>query len=200
MFSVAIALIAATILSAPVVLPEQQVQAAANNYFLYDDYLEVDDFNATSIKQTSMKLKWRKTYLADGYQIYRYNTSTKKWKKLTTTKKTSYTVKGLKAGTIYRFKIRAYDTVNNKKVYGEWEKESFVTKAKTSKKITAEKAKSIALSHAKVSKNDVWYIECETDYEYGTKIYEVEFEVGGWEYSYEINANTGKIISWEIDD
>jgi uncharacterized membrane protein YkoI len=34
----------------------------------------------------------------------------------------------------------------------------------------------------------------------GMYIYEVEFNAGGQEYEYEINAVTGEIISWETDD
>lgn len=61
-------------------------------------------------------------------------------------------------------------------------------------KITRDEALSIALKHAGVS--DVEYSKIELD----DNEYEIEFRVGYQEYEYEINATTGKVISYEIDD
>ena len=64
------------------------------------------------------------------------------------------------------------------------------------------KAKSIALNHAGVSENQTYDMEIELDDEDGTLVYEVEFQSGNVEYSYEINAATGAILKHEteIDD
>ena len=64
------------------------------------------------------------------------------------------------------------------------------------------KAKSIALNHAGVSENEAYDMEIELDDEDGTLVYEVEFKSSGTEYSYEINAATGAILTHEteIDD
>ena len=64
------------------------------------------------------------------------------------------------------------------------------------------KAKSIALNHAGVSENEAYDMEIELDDEDGTLVYEVEFKSGNMEYSYEINAATGAILTHEteIDD
>ena len=64
------------------------------------------------------------------------------------------------------------------------------------------KAKSIALNHAGVSENEAYDMEIELDDEDGTIVYEVEFQSGNVEYSYEINAATGAILKHEteIDD
>ena len=64
------------------------------------------------------------------------------------------------------------------------------------------KAKSIALNHAGVSENEAYDMEIELDDEDGTLVYEVEFQSGNVEYSYEINAATGAILKHEteIDD
>lgn len=57
-----------------------------------------------------------------------------------------------------------------------------------------------ALKHASLSKNDVRNIDIELDYEYGSMVYEVEFEVGTTtEYEYDINAATGEIVWYEKD-
>ena len=37
------------------------------------------------------------------------------------------------------------------------------------------------------------------DYEHGTAVYEIEWKVGRTEYSYEINASTGEVVSYEMD-
>ena len=64
------------------------------------------------------------------------------------------------------------------------------------------KAKSIALNHAGVSENEAYDMEIELDDEDGTLVYEVEFQSGNVEYSYEINAVSGAILKHEteIDD
>ena len=63
--------------------------------------------------------------------------------------------------------------------------------------IGAEKAKSIALSHASVAEADSRELEIEFDTEDGRIVYEVEFKSAGCEYDYEIDAKTGEIIKAE---
>ena len=61
------------------------------------------------------------------------------------------------------------------------------------------KAKSIALHHAGVSENEAYDMEIALDDEDGTLVYEVEFQSGNVEYSYEINAATGAILKHEAE-
>lgn len=65
--------------------------------------------------------------------------------------------------------------------------------------IGKDKAKSIALNHAGVKAADIRDYSCELDSDDGRKVYEIDFDCGGYEYSYEINAVTGKIIDSEKD-
>lgn len=58
--------------------------------------------------ETSIKLSWNKVEGATGYRVYLYNTKTKKYKTLGTTEKLSCTIKKLKAGTVYKFAVKAY--------------------------------------------------------------------------------------------
>ena len=37
------------------------------------------------------------------------------------------------------------------------------------------------------------------DYEHGRAVYEIEWTVGWTEYNYEIDANTGDVLSYERD-
>ena len=66
-------------------------------------------------------------------------------------------------------------------------------------KITAEKAKEIALKHAKVLKSNARFRKIKLDIEHGILVYEMEFIVGNAEYEYEIDANNGSIVSYEIE-
>ena len=85
----------------------------------------VSGFKCSSKTSTSVTLKWNKGTTASGYQLQQYKDG--KWVTIYTSTKatsTSYTVKGLKAGTAgYRFRIRAYKTYGNTKQYGSWSSE-----------------------------------------------------------------------------
>ena len=76
------------------------------------------------------------------------------------------------------------------------------TTSQTSTKtyIGEEKALEVALNHAGVKKSEIKNLEIELDEDDGKWIYEVEFDVNQWEYDYEIDAFTGKILSFEKDD
>lgn len=63
--------------------------------------------------------------------------------------------------------------------------------------LSAEEAKQLALNHAGVSADDVLFSQAELDYDDGRTVYEVEFRAGGYEYDYEIDAETGKILKSE---
>ena len=62
------------------------------------------------------------------------------------------------------------------------------------------KAKQIALAHAGVSEGSISEFECELDREDGIMVYEIDFECGNYEYEYEINAATGEIVKYDIEE
>ena len=66
--------------------------------------------------------------------------------------------------------------------------------------LTAEDAKAIALEHAGLTETDVSRLKAEFDTDDGRSVYEVEFHVGRTEYKYELDARTGEILEYEIDD
>ena len=88
---------------------------------------KVDSLEVTSRAKTSIKLSWDKEKGAAGYVVYR-STDGKKWTKVTTTSKTAVTVSGLTKNTTYQFKVKAYQKVSGKTVYGA---DSSVVKGKT---------------------------------------------------------------------
>ena len=70
---------------------------------------------ATSTKD-SVTLKWTKVEGASGYRVYQYKN--KKWVKIKSVTTNSYTVKSLKKGATYSFRVRAYSKVDGKYIYG----------------------------------------------------------------------------------
>ena len=70
-------------------------------------------------------------------------------------------------------------------------------------KVDEAKAKEIALTHAGVKAADATVTKSKLDYEDGRQVYEIEFYVSGssgyTEYDYEIEAATGKIVSYDHD-
>lgn len=72
----------------------------------------------TATQSTSLiKLTWKKVTGADGYRVYQYNSKTGKYEKIKTTTGTSYTVKKLKAGTTYKFAVKAYTKDNGETLW-----------------------------------------------------------------------------------
>ena len=67
----------------------------------------------------TITLKWRKVEGATGYRVYQYNSKTKKYVKLKNTTGTSYTVKKLKAGTTYKFAVKAYTRVDGEVIWAD---------------------------------------------------------------------------------
>ena len=66
--------------------------------------------------------------------------------------------------------------------------------------LTKDEALAKALEHANLKKDQVDYIKkVELDYEHGRKIYEVRFYKDGYEYEYDIDAESGKVLKFEKD-
>lgn len=66
-------------------------------------------------------------------------------------------------------------------------------------KITAEEAKQAALRHAGLSADRVSDVDIDLDRDNGRLIYEIDFNSDGVEYDYDINAETGDVISADKD-
>lgn len=65
--------------------------------------------------------------------------------------------------------------------------------------ITADEAKTIALSHAGIDSSDVMFIQAQEDRDDGQSVYDVEFYAGNQEYDYEILKSTGDILSYDYN-
>lgn len=86
--------------------------------------------------------------------------------------------------------------------YDKERDEHYVPPATTktqSTNISKSAAKKAALKHAGVKETDAYAISVEYDNDDGVKLYEVEFRSGRYEYTYEISALDGSVISHEKD-
>jgi len=72
-------------------------------------------------------------------------------------------------------------------------------KANKTKKISADKAKKIALGDAKLAEKDVTFVKVELEFEDNRLVYDVEFYSGNVEYDYDIDAVSGAIVSADKD-
>ena len=70
----------------------------------------------------------------------------------------------------------------------------------TTASITADRAKEIALNHAGLTASQVTFARASLDWDDGRLTYDVEFYTSDYkEYDYEIDANTGAVISYDYD-
>ena len=66
--------------------------------------------------------------------------------------------------------------------------------------LTQEEALTKALSHAKLKREQLDFVKnIEMDFEHGRKVYEIRFYQGGFEYEYDVDAETGSILKFERD-
>ncbi len=77
-------------------------------------------FTAAKASSTSIKLTWKAVSGASGYCVYRATSSTGTFTYVKSTTSLSFTNTGLTKNKTYYYKIRAYRTVNNTKVYGAY--------------------------------------------------------------------------------
>lgn len=66
--------------------------------------------------------------------------------------------------------------------------------------LTEQAAIDIALKHAGLSGDQVQWLRVEYETDDGIPQYEVEFHHGSWEYDYEIQAQTGDILSYHREE
>lgn len=102
--------------------------------------------------------------------------------------------------TEYECKI---DAKTGKIIYNNFKLNNSVEGNTTSntqnKNITLEEAKNIAIKDANVDIDAAIFIETKSDLEDGRKIYDIKFLFNNYKYSYEIDATTSEITSYDKD-
>ena len=101
---------------------------AEDGYFIISPAKGAVSKLAIGKKKIKVTAKSQKASGVTGYQIRYRVKGAKKWKTINTTKNVR-TVKKLKKGKKYQFKVRAYVKIDGQKYYGKW------SKVKTSKKV-----------------------------------------------------------------
>ena len=99
-------------------------------------------------------------------------------------------------GYEYEYEVKASDgTILEKDV--DKERKPVNSTPASNEYISADKAKSIAYDHASVKAADVKFSKAELDRDDLIVHYDVEFVAGDYEYEYEINAESGKVIAYD---
>lgn len=93
----------------------------------------------------SITIKWNKVTGVNGYLIYR-KTNTGGWKALKYTSGTSYRDKNVRVENKYTYTVKAYKTVNGKKIFGGYDKKGLATKLTTAISLSKTKAKKVIVS------------------------------------------------------
>ena len=104
--------------------------SSANSAAVKASLLKIPSIKVKSAKKGRANISWKKISGASGYEVYMSQYKSKGFKKKAAVKKqkvVSASVKGLKSGKKYYVKIRAYRTINGKKVYGAYSKIKSIT-------------------------------------------------------------------------
>ena len=79
-----------------------------------------ESITAKNTGSKRVRISWKKVSGATGYQVYYSTSKSGEYKLLKTTSGLNYSKTGFKKGKTYYFKVRAYRTINGKKVYGSF--------------------------------------------------------------------------------
>ena len=104
---------------------------------------------AASAAYNKVKISWSKVSGATGYEVLQYNNSTKKYGRVALVKGTTYIKSGLKTGTKYSFRVRAYKTAGGKTVYSPYS--NTVSAKPTLARVTKVKTKNNAGRNARIT-------------------------------------------------
>ena len=127
---------------------------------------KITGLKAQNQKTTTLEITWNlQNNIADRYEVYIYNSKTKKYEKLGTISSNVGKVYGIQSGTTYKFKVRALRTVNGKTYYGPYSDVLKTTTATDKTKITKTKGakKKLTVNWKKISKATGYQVQVATD-------------------------------------
>lgn len=109
-----------------------------------------------------------------------------------------YDIEFWKDGVEYSAEIRASDgTVLSWDV--DREREQAGLPDNSTGDIGVDQAKAIALERAGLTEADVTFVQSSLEVDDGVRLYEIEFRQGRVEYSADVRASDGTILSWDVD-
>ena len=111
--------------------------------------------------------------------------------------RTVYEVEFWTGSSEYDYEI---DAVTGEVLHYDYDAEYHQASAGSGSTISADDAKAAAFAHAGVAEADVTRLKIDLDEDDGRLEYELEWRVGGTEYECTVDASSGSILHFEIDD
>lgn len=125
----------------------------------------VTGVRSTSNTSTSNTITWNASKKAEGYEIYQWIGTNDSYKLIGTTTSTKFTNSKKSSGTMYRYKVRAFNTVDGQRIEGAYSSE-FTTctlPANVLFSLCSTDVDSITLNWNKVSKATGYQVEMYTN-------------------------------------
>lgn len=145
----------------------------------------ITGFTLKSATSSTLNVAWNRNTSGDGYMLERYNGT--KWvsvAKITNHATLNNTVKNLKAGTSYKFRIRSYKVFGSSTVYGSYTYLTAVTKpaAMSGVKVKSKTNNTVVLQWNKNTSASCYYVE--------------QYKGGKWTQAAKISDN--KVTSFTV--
>lgn len=125
----------------------------------------VTGIRSTSNTSTSNTITWNASTKAEGYEIYQWIGATDSYKLIGTTTSTKFTNSKKSSGTMYRYKVRAFNNVDGQRIEGAYSSEltTCTLPANVSFSLCSTDVDSITLNWNKVSKATGYQVEMYTN-------------------------------------
>lgn len=125
----------------------------------------VTGIRSTSNTSTSNAITWNASKKAEGYEIYQWIGTNDSYKLIGTTTSTKFTNSKKSSGTMYRYKVRAFNTVDGQRIVGAYSSEltTCTLPANVSFSLCSTDVDSITLNWNKVSKATGYQVEMYTN-------------------------------------
>ena len=125
----------------------------------------VTGIRSTSNTSTSNTITWNASTKAEGYEVYQWIGTNDSYKLIGTTTSTKFTNSKKSSGTMYRYKVRAYNTVDGQRIEGAYSSEltTCTLPANVSFSLCSTDVDSITLNWNKVSKATGYQVEMYTN-------------------------------------
>lgn len=125
----------------------------------------VTGIRSTSNTSTSNTITWKASKKAEGYEIYQWIGTNDSYKLIGTTTSTKFTNSKKSSGTMYRYKVRAFNTVDGQRIEGAYSSEltTCTLPANVSFSLCSTDVDSITLNWNKVSKATGYQVEMYTN-------------------------------------
>lgn len=125
----------------------------------------VTGVRSTSNTSTSNTITWNASKKAEGYEVYQWIGTNDSYKLIGTTTSTKFTNSKKSSGTMYRYKVRAFNTVDGQHIEGAYSSEltTCTLPANVSFSLCSTDVDSITLNWNKVSKATGYQVEMYTN-------------------------------------